>query len=86
MPVYDFRCTECELIFERICTWDSTDIQVCPSCMSENTERQFPSPSIVRSSTLFARQKVPTDFKQGVLEPMKKFYEKRGHTTDAIKI
>lgn len=86
MPVYDFKCKECDQIFERICRWDSTDIQVCPHCMSTQTEIQFPTPNIVRSGTLFSRQKIPTDFKQGVLEPIKKHYSKRGYNSDAIKV
>ena len=86
MPIFDFRCTDCDTVFERISRWESKDIQVCPHCMSEHTEIQFPTPSIVRANTLFARQKVPTDFKQGVLEPIKKFYTKRGHSPDAIKV
>ena len=86
MPIYDFKCKECNSIFERICRWDNTEIHVCPHCMSENTQIQFPTPSIVRSDTLFARQKIPTDFKQGILEPIKKHYTKKGYCSDAVKV
>jgi len=86
MPIFDFKCKECDTVFERIAKWDAHEVQVCPHCMSEHTEIQFPTPAIVRCNTLFGRQKIPTDFKQGVLEPIKKHYTKKGYNSDAIKV
>ncbi len=82
MPIFDFKCLVCDTIFERICPSQSTDIQVCPNCISENTVRQLCSPHIVRSGTLFNRSKVPSDFKDGVLNRIKKNY---GSSSDTIK-
>lgn len=83
MPLFDFKCLTCDTIFERICTYQSTDIQVCPNCVSENTVRQLCTPHIVRSGTLFNRSKIPSDFKDGVLNRIKTNYKS---PTDTIKI
>lgn len=87
MPIYDFVCEKCETRFERILsTYSSTEVQVCPNCASEETSIQFPSPYVVKSGVIGARAKIPTDFKQGVLEPMKKFYGKTNpNINDVIK-
>lgn len=82
MPLYDFQCIDCQTIFERICKYDSKDIQVCPKCMSEHTIMQLASPHIVRSGTLFDRSKVPDAFKDGVLNRIKKNYHS---SSDTIK-
>ncbi len=33
MPMYDFKCIDCEHTFEKICGLD--DIPACPECTSE---------------------------------------------------
>lgn len=87
MPIYDFVCPECHTSSERVLSsYSLTEIQVCPSCSSE-LQIQFPSPNIVRSGTLFDRSRIPKDFQQGVLEPIKKKYRSKNPRIDeTIKI
>ena len=40
MPIYEFRCLECENLFELLVLNDDEKIELgCPSCQSENFER-----------------------------------------------
>ena len=40
MPIYEFRCVECEDIFEQIFTRSSDDTEIsCPKCKSQSFER-----------------------------------------------
>jgi putative FmdB family regulatory protein len=72
MPVFDFVCNQCKTVFEKICSWDTA--QECPACGSSDTTIQFPLPTVVRSGTLFDRKKIPTQFKEGVLDRIKSKY------------
>jgi putative FmdB family regulatory protein len=45
MPMYDFRCTKCEHVFEDIIPSDAKP-PVCPECASES-ERLMSSPMTV---------------------------------------
>jgi putative FmdB family regulatory protein len=87
MALYDFECQDCGHVFEMICKYDDSlvTVFVCPRCMSENTKIQMPAPSIV--SGVNHRSKIPQDFREGVLEPMKKFYSPANPSIDnAIKV
>lgn len=39
MPIYEYRCESCGLVFERIVFASSPRVS-CPSCGAENVERQ----------------------------------------------
>ena len=40
MPVYEYRCLECQRLFERyVCTWG--EAVSCPACAAENVEKQL---------------------------------------------
>ena len=36
MPLYDFRCTDCNTVFEVMCNISERESQACPSCDSKN--------------------------------------------------
>ena len=77
MPLYDFVCDNCDTQFEMIlASYSTREVQVCPHCMSSETKIQFPTPHLVKSGVIGARSKIPKDFQQGVLDPMKKVYRK----------
>jgi putative FmdB family regulatory protein len=38
VPIYEFRCTECDQIFERLLTFDA-DEPACPSCGGDDVRR-----------------------------------------------
>lgn len=83
MPMYDFCCTQCNYNFERLIPLkDYEKPTPCPLCESDSYN-VISAPNIVRSGTLFDRQKVPSDFKDGVLGRMKNFYKS---SSDTIKI
>ena len=54
MPLYDFKCRSCELIFETLCTAaDKAAGRVpCPSCASVDLERAYSRPAgvVVKSA------------------------------------
>jgi putative FmdB family regulatory protein len=39
MPIYEYRCEHCDLLFEKIVFGSSTRI-ACPACGAEHVERQ----------------------------------------------
>ena len=44
MPLYDFRCLECEHEFEALSEWKPTKPVLCPECMGR-VERLLSAPS-----------------------------------------
>ena len=36
MPLYDFKCSDCETVFDVMCKISERESQVCPSCGSKN--------------------------------------------------
>jgi len=76
MAIYDFKCNECDFVFEEICVYDDVKdiLKECPSCFSKAAKIQMPSPNLV--SGINHRSKVPSDFREGILEPMKKHYKR----------
>ncbi|MBI5961134.1 MAG: zinc ribbon domain-containing protein [Chloroflexi bacterium] len=48
MPVYDYRCCECEEVFEvRRSMSESDKAAVCPTCHGEKTVRIYSAPNVV---------------------------------------
>ena len=47
MPIYEFRCKDCENIFEELVltTQQSTETVVCPNCGSQKSEKLISAPS-----------------------------------------
>ncbi len=42
MPLYEYKCSECEHVFEELVSASAIDSSpVCPSCGSERTDRKF---------------------------------------------
>lgn len=81
--MYDFRCSKCNHNFERLIPLKYYEHPTpCPLCESDSYN-VISAPNIVRAGTLFDRRKVPSDFKDGVLGRMKKFYNS---SSDTIKI
>jgi len=40
MPIYEFRCQNCDKVFEFLCMKsDGEDKVICPSCGCENSEK-----------------------------------------------
>ena len=47
MPTYDYKCKECEKVFEIFLHFSELEKEVkCPNCGSKNTERIFSIPHI----------------------------------------
>ena len=47
MPTYDYKCKECEKVFEVFRRFSELDEEVkCPNCGSEKTEKVFSIPHI----------------------------------------
>lgn len=74
MPLYDYQCLSCETVFEELRSIEEEESPSCPSCSSTNTQRKICSPYIVRDGTLFNRRRIPTQFKEGVLDRIKSKY------------
>lgn len=40
MPLYEYRCTRCGEVFEKLRRWDQDDEELtCPRCQSDELER-----------------------------------------------
>ncbi|MBW2609956.1 MAG: zinc ribbon domain-containing protein [Deltaproteobacteria bacterium] len=40
MPIYEFRCVECDNVFEKLLVNSSEELEIaCPECKSESFER-----------------------------------------------
>ncbi len=51
MPVYDYRCNDCQEVFEvRRAMADSSQAAVCPVCHGEKTARVYSAPNVVGGS------------------------------------
>lgn len=44
MPIYSYKCTECNHEFDVLCKYDEWE-QTCPKCLCEDTKRQLASPN-----------------------------------------
>ena len=41
MPIYEYKCNDCQCIFEQIKSITDTSAPACPQCNSEKTTRQL---------------------------------------------
>lgn len=42
MPLYEYRCTACGQVFEKMMRWSEADRSpVCPNCQSPDTRKQI---------------------------------------------
>ncbi len=48
MPIFEYRCTDCEREFEAFVTTDRK--AECPACQSANLDKRHSSPGMVGSS------------------------------------
>ena len=61
MPIYEFKCTECNDIFEILCsTGDDAASPKCPKCGKEELERVLSAASFTMGSDGAASSKVET--------------------------
>jgi putative FmdB family regulatory protein len=79
MPIFEFECTRCGLVFERIT--ESTDSSVpCEACGSHQTEKLFGAPSIHMKGkdpgTSRIANRVKSYLKQGKFSEATRFADK----------
>ena len=41
MPIYEFKCSKCNLVFEKLFLTLSTQDVTCPACGSEEIEKEY---------------------------------------------
>jgi putative FmdB family regulatory protein len=41
MPIYEFKCLKCDLVFEKLFLTLSTRDVTCPACGSEEVEKEY---------------------------------------------
>jgi len=41
MPIYEYKCNDCQFIFEKMKSIKDTSVPVCPLCESINTSKQL---------------------------------------------
>ena len=46
MPLYEYKCTNCNTVFEELVTKDQESPLKCPSCGSDNTEKKMSAAGI----------------------------------------
>ncbi len=52
MPMYEYRCTECGLLYEQLRRMSEADKQlVCPRCASQQVERRVSACAVGASSS-----------------------------------
>jgi putative FmdB family regulatory protein len=57
MPIFEYRCSDCEREFEAFVTADRTP--ECPACRGANLVKQMSSPGMVGASNGGARAATP---------------------------
>lgn len=45
MPIYEFKCSACDHVFERLQKLSDADPTVCPACGQEQVRRQVTAPA-----------------------------------------
>jgi putative FmdB family regulatory protein len=48
MPIYDYKCKECGMVFEALVRSLDSQAVKCPSCGSENMERLISASYVIR--------------------------------------
>lgn len=52
MPLYEYRCNECNSSFEKIVSFSQADrLPVCPTCQSQNTQKKLSRIAVLGNST-----------------------------------
>jgi len=41
MPIFDYKCEDCEVVFEKLWLGSTEGIAICPECGSTNTVKQL---------------------------------------------
>jgi len=41
MPIYEFKCKDCDIVFEELRKMGDSSTAVCPECNSEKAEKVF---------------------------------------------
>lgn len=57
MPLYEFRCRDCEALSEHFLRGSSPDHPVCPSCQSTDLERVISRSTVSSSQTRSAARR-----------------------------
>lgn len=73
MPLYNYICDTCNTVFEEFNSMSDMETAPCPTC-NNIAHYTVCAPYIVRAGTLFDRRKIPTEFKEGVLDRIKANY------------
>ena len=64
MPVYDFECIDCDIMFEEKLPITESDKTVsCPFCQNKNTKKRLSIPTVFKkqnSSTSASTNQAPT--------------------------
>jgi len=64
MPVYDFECIDCDIMFEeRLSITESDKTVSCPFCQNENTKKRLSVPTVFKkqnSSPSTSTNQAPT--------------------------
>jgi len=74
MPNYDFRCDQCQHVFERKLKYEECDQptkEPCPECQTENSVVYVPSFSGLGDPIKLGLQRPPDAFLHGVIGRMK---------------
>lgn len=64
MPIYDFKCNQCETVFEVSCTISSKDNQSCPECGSSEYNHYFKSTPAMGDSVRLGIRRNDDGFKE----------------------
>jgi putative FmdB family regulatory protein len=52
MPIYEYRCSKCGQVFEKMVRFSEADHNpICPNCESQNTERKISTIAAVGASS-----------------------------------
>ena len=88
MPTFDFRCQNCNQVFEFSRPFGSKEVPVCPKCKSKKTEKLMSSPAIVfKGSGWYKTDSRPAPKKDAVKKAEKKEpLEKSTEGTEGTKV
>lgn len=65
MPTYDYRCKECDHVYDVVCKIsEMNDIRECPECESTNTERFIGGAPLFGDAFRIGAKVLPAGFKE----------------------
>jgi putative FmdB family regulatory protein len=65
MPMYDFHCHSCGNQFEKIVSYDISQLPIqCPDCEKFDSHRQPSAPLLGDSDRMFAQKKTSSGWKE----------------------